>query len=134
MKKLIWLLFTFFTLVFLSACGQHATFQGKWKAQKANGENIDIVFNDKTGKLGNKEFHYKIDDSGYQDNTKYYSITVSETYHYTILFPDDDMKIATLIEPEDPSSDPLYGEMLYAMNRDAYPDFDDYVDKYLYQD
>ncbi len=134
MKKLIWLLFTFFTLVFLSACGQHATFQGKWKAQKANGENIDIVFNDKTGKLGNKEFHYKIDDSGYQDNTKYYSITVSETYHYTILFPDDDMKIATLIEPEDPSRDPLYGEMLYAMNRDAYPDFDDYVDKYLYQD
>ncbi|MCY7017414.1 hypothetical protein [Streptococcus sanguinis] len=134
MKKLTWLLFTFFTLVFLSACGQHATFQGKWKAQKANGENIDIVFNDKTGKLGNKEFHYKIDDSGYQDNTKYYSITVSETYHYTILFPDDDMKIATLIEPEDPSSDPLYGEMLYAMNRDAYPDFDDYVDKYLYQD
>ena len=134
MKKLIWLLFTFFTLVFLSACGQHATFQGKWKAQKANGENIDIVFNDKTGKLGNKEFHYKINNSGYQDNTKYYSITVSETYHYTILFPDDDMKIATLIEPEDPSSDPLYGEMLYAMNRDAYPDFDDYVDKYLYQD
>jgi len=134
MKKLTWLLFTFFTLVFLSACGQHATFQGKWKAQKANGENIDIVFNDKTGKLGNKEFHYKIDDSGYQDNTKYYSITVSETYHYTILFPEDDMKIATLIEPEDPSSDPLYGEMLYAMNRDAYPDFDDYVDKYLYQD
>ena len=134
MKKLTCLLFTFFTLVFLSACGQHATFQGKWKAQKANGENIDIVFNDKTGKLGNKEFHYKIDDSGYQDNTKYYSITVSETYHYTILFPDDDMKIATLIEPEDPSSDPLYGEMLYAMNRDAYPDFDDYVDKYLYQD
>ena len=134
MKKLIWLLFTFFTLVFLSACGQHATFQGKWKAQKANGENIDIFFNDKTGKLGNKEFHYKIDKSGYQDNTKYYSITVSETYHYTILFPDDDMKIATLIEPEDPSSDPLYGEMLYAMNRDAYPDFDDYVDKYLYQD
>ena len=25
----------------------------------------------------------------------------------------------------------LYGEMLYAMNRNEYPDFDDYVDKYL---
>ncbi|SQF70946.1 hypothetical protein [Streptococcus sanguinis] len=116
MKKLTWLFITFLTLIFLSACSQYASFQGKWKAQKANGEDIDIVFNDKTGKLGDKEFHYKIDKSGYQDNTKYYSITVSDTYHYTILFPDDDMKIATLLEPDDPSSDPLYGEMLYAMN------------------
>ena len=116
MKKLTWLFITVLTLIFLSACGQHTSFQGKWKAQKANGEDIDIVFNDKTGKLG---------------NTKYYSITVSDTYHYTILFPDDDMKIATLLEPDDPSSDPLYGEMLYAMNRNEYPDFDDYVDKYL---
>ena len=132
MKKLTWLFITVLTLIFLSACGQHASFQGKWKAQKANGEDIDIVFNDKTGKLGDKEFHYKIDKSGYQDNTKYYSITVSDTYHYTILFPDDDMKIATLLEPDDPSSDPLYGEMLYAMNRNEYPDFDDYVNKYLH--
>ena len=131
MKKLTLLFTTFLTLIFLSACGQHTSFQGKWKAQKANGENIDIVFNDKTGKLGDKEFHYKIDKSGYQDNTKYYSITVSDTYHYTILFPDDDMKIATLLEPDDPSSDPLSGEMLYAINRNEHPDFADYVDKYL---
>ena len=69
MKKLTWLFITVLTLIFLSACGQHTSFQGKWKAQKANGEDIDIVFNDKTGKLGDKEFHYKIDKSSYQDNT-----------------------------------------------------------------
>ena len=91
MKKLTLLFTTFLTLIFLSACGQHTSFQGKWKAQKANGEDIDIVFNDKT-----------------------------------------DMKIATLLEPDYPSSDPLYVEMLYAMNRNEYPDFDDYVDKYLH--
>ena len=79
MKKLTLLFTTFLTLIFLSACGHYASFQGKWKAQKANGEDIDIVFNDKTGKLGDKEFYYKIDKSGYQDNTKYYSITVSDT-------------------------------------------------------
>ena len=60
MKKLTWLFITVLTLIFLSACGQHTSFQGKWKAQKANGEDIDIIFNDKTGKLGDKEFHYKI--------------------------------------------------------------------------
>ena len=118
MKKSIVFVFTVFILICLSACsilgiGRGETYRGKWKAQSSAGENIDLVFEENTGKLGDKEFHYDLDKSGYENNTKYYSITVNDTYHYTIAFPDNDLKIAVLLEPDDPR-DPLYGEMLYA--------------------
>ncbi|MCD1276295.1 hypothetical protein [Streptococcus sinensis] len=135
MKKSIVFVFTVFILICLSACsilgiGRGETYRGKWKAQSSAGENIDLVFEENTGKLGDKEFHYVLDKSGYEDNTKYYSITVNDTYHYTIAFPDNDLKIAVLLEPDDPR-DPLYGEMLYAMNRQKHPDFQKYIDNYL---
>lgn len=135
MKKLKYLFLVLITITLLSACGlvgkTQGSFRGKWKAQDSNGKDIEMVFNENSGKIGDKEFDYTIAKEGHEQDTKYYRITVSDTYHYTIIFPDNDMKIAILLEPDDPYSDPLYGEMLYAMNRNEYPDFDDYVDKYL---
>ena len=42
MKKLTLLFTTFLTLIFLSACGQHTSFQGKWKAQKATARTLTL--------------------------------------------------------------------------------------------
>ncbi|MCY7041245.1 hypothetical protein MK370_06815 [Streptococcus sanguinis] len=136
MNKLKFLFLVLITATLLSACGlvgkTQGGFRGKWKAQDSDGKDIEMIFNEDNGKIGDKEFDYTISKEGHDQDTKYYRITVSDTYHYTIIFPDNDMKIAILIEPDDPYSDPLYGEMLYAMNRNEYPDFDDYVDKYLH--
>lgn len=155
MKQLKWLVLPLLALTVLSACSllpnsssqsqdndsppqkgssqsqDQPNLRGKWKATKQTEEEIDLVFNRDKGQLGEQEFDYTVDDSGVQDLMPYFCITVSDTYHYTIVFPDTSSDIAVLIEPDDYEEDPFYGEMLYAMNRREYPEFQDYLDKYL---
>lgn len=133
MKKLTLFLTLILTGVLLVACSGSKDIQGTWKVQSSAGENIEIVFEEKTGTINGEAFTYTQNGTGIKNGLTYYLIKVQEggqDFTYTIAFPEEDKETAIMIAPKD-IDNPIYGTFVYAMSKKDTPDYKEYLEKYL---
>lgn len=134
MKKLITYLSILITLLVLTACSGSNAIVGDWKAQAPDGSNRTIQISKKEIIVDGIADSYKQYGLGFENGISYYSLKVEPEEgtqrQITVVFPDKDKNVALIMIPED-SDEPLKGTLLYAMNKEEQPDYQEYVRKYL---
>lgn len=118
------------TLALLASCKPSDKYVGDWLAISRDGEKVDINFSkekimtitDETG--DEEEYELNQTGTGFQNNVSYYHIKIDSLSHYVIFENKKDEANAILVKQTNVASDfeDLVGEIIYAMNRDSYPD------------
>ncbi|OFI50254.1 glycosyltransferase [Floricoccus tropicus] len=116
-------------VIILTGCKGSKDIQGNWKAQNNDGKNVTIQISDKDITVDGNKLEYKQNAVGNKNGLKYKGIMVDDI-QYVIVFPEKDKNIAYMMKPES-SDDYLYGTLIFAMNKNDYPSYKDYADRYI---
>lgn len=116
-------------LILLTACKGTKEIEGVWHAQESSGKNLIIEFLEEEVVVEGKKSAYSQEGFGNRNGVSYVYFKQNGEY-YSIIFPDKDHDLAVLIEPKS-TDNYLEGKMLYALNRNEEPNYQEYVKKYF---
>lgn len=131
-KKLVVFLVMCVLTLSLTGCKASDSYQGKWFATMGNGEECEIEFSEKTMTITKdgqvvEEQNFKQNQTGFKNNVSYYGIQAENGQSYSIVFPNKkEKKNAVFVEPTS-SDEPTDGSILYALDRNDYPDYSQYL-------
>lgn len=136
-KKLKRLLLVIFSctvmLTTLSGCAgmpDRDDVKGKWKATAPGNVKNDIKITDNKLIFNGTSNKIKFTKKGFENDAQYLGFKFNGKT-YSIVLPDKDNRdIAFIVEVHD-EDDMLSGKVLFVMNRNKYPDYQKYCDKYL---
>ena len=113
---------------------------GTWQAQDSNGKNKIIKISKKKlvidGHIVSNNqylsgYRYQSKDNIIRDNRRiyYYGFSTKNNTSFSIAFPDKDKRIALLVASD--NEDALKGKMIYVLNKNNQPNYQQYSSKYL---
>ncbi|AXJ12899.1 hypothetical protein [Streptococcus pluranimalium] len=127
----LWIVGILILLVMVACSTQTRPYTGEWYAQAANGKKVKMNFKKEKVTIGEDEFSYEETGHGEFNNGRTFFTITDKQKEYTIAFPEKDNDIAMMLQPDDVEKEPNVGTILYAMHREEYPNFDDYIGRYL---
>lgn len=116
-------------LLILTACKGSKQIQGRWKAQDSAGTNVMITVSKDTIKIGDETYDYTQNIVGFKNSTRYYGLIIDKQL-YSFIIPSKKKDVALLLQP-DSEDNYLLGSLVYAMDKNTYPDYQEYVTDYL---
>ncbi len=117
-------------LLLATSCKVSENVQGTWFAQDGDNEDHIIKFDEKMMIIDGVEYEVKQTSVTINNNVRYYGFNHNGKI-YVVFFPNgDDISRAILLYPYD-MDDKLKGKVLYVMNRNEKPDYEEYVNLYL---
>ena len=117
------------SLLFLSSCSGSKVIQGRWKAQDVSKSYSGIIFQSKKLIIDKEDYDYTQNKMGSENGIDYYGFEI-DGEEFIIIFPDKTHKnIALFIKPS--YDNPLKGQLIYALNRNDKPDYEEYVKEYI---
>lgn len=131
-KGILWGLIVLFLLV---GCSASDKIQGKWYGTSGDGVKHTVDLSEDKAVVTNDEesstYELKQVAVGIKNGVRYYGITLDGDT-FSVIFPEDNEEVAFMLSVEEGNY--LEGRVVFALDTEDYPDYQEYYDKYITQE
>ena len=119
----------------LTGCSGSKAIRGAWNAQDSEGNNYVLEFDERKITLSQGEeketLTYEQNAVGTENGIKYYGLTI-DNVSYSVIFPEKENQDLALFVKVTDEDNYLEGNLVYAINKNDEPNYQDYASKYIH--